>query len=363
MRWRTIVAAVALAGCAAGAGMHGRTIDADRQLVSSARTAADMRKLLGSPVEYGGLWFRDADCQRRFIAPGTIGPDRIDAFARCLVTLHLRIGSRTSPLPDVAVFTDDAGFEIEAQLVVRDHPEIAWIGFAGRHGLRDALPSIAPEELARLRAGGTLEVALGPDAEAELARVRRRTHLAYSGAWVKLCIDANGAVTGVHLRAVTSPTAARVFADAARGWKLRPFELDGRALPVCSLVELIDPAAETRADGPDEMPMPMPADLHGIYVSAVVLHRVSGDIDIAPPQRDMVEISRRYRLATLVAVIALCTDEHGKVTTVRILHPSGVPGWDARLASVARTWRYAPLPPDGTPQPLCTVITLIYSQR
>ena len=82
---------------------------------------------------------------------------------------------------------------------------------------------------------------------------------------------------------------------------------------------------------------------------------------IRPPDQDRIAIERRYGSVTLMAAIALCTDEHGKVTAVRILHPSGVPGWDAHIVSVARTWRYAPLPPDGAPQPLCTVITFIYN--
>jgi len=360
-----LVLAVALASCAAAGSDRSWTLDQIRPLPPAANTAARMRALLGTSVAYGGLWFRGPDCQREFIAPRTIGPDQLDAFARCLVTLHLRPSARKDALPDVVVYTDGEGFEIEAEFVIRDRPQIAWIGFSGRHGLRDALPTITPGALARLRIGGGLDPALSPDAEAQLARARGQTGLDYSAAWVKLCIDGQGAVTGAHVRAVTSPVAARAFADAARAWKLRPFVLDGRALPVCALLRLYDPDVDAPDGEPEELPWPMPADLHGVYISAKVLHRQSGNVFIGPPDRDKVGIatSHYHETTALMAMFAFCIDDQGKVMVVRNLRPSGSRGWDEKILSAIRSWRYRPLMMDGVPHPACTTIKFIYTQR
>jgi len=359
MKGRLLALAVALAGC----GAHPGPADVVRARVSSARAAADMRALLDTPVVDGGLWFRDPDCRQRFAAPGPIGPDRIDAFARCLVTLHLRASPRRSRLDDVSVYVDDAGFELEAQVGVAEPHRIRWIGYAERQGPRDALPSISAEALQRLGGGGSLEPILDPAAHAELARMRQQwTNLAYSSAWIKVCVDARGAVTSAHARWVTSPVAARVFTAAVRAWRFSPFVVDGQALPVCAMVQVADPPRSLPSGLAAVLPLPLPTGVDAMYVSPATLRRRSGTIEVPPSEDDMVAMSGQHP-ATLEAVFALCMDADGTVTSVRRVHPSTRASWDARIAAVLRGWRYEPFVVDGTPQPACTTIKFTYTQR
>jgi hypothetical protein len=340
---------LAIAGCASTASPAPVRRTSFAAQVASA-SGPDLLGMLHTPLGYGGLWFDDHVCNAEFIAPGMIGDDRIYEFARCLATLHLTPSARKSPFPDVIVFDYPPGFEVEAEFQVRGMTTIRWIGYAGRHDFRDALPAVTPGAL------GAPALSLSADDSARLAHERADLHIDRSQAWLKVCIDADGHVTGAHPREESSPIAGDVFSAAAMQWKLRPFVVDGRAIPVCSLVMMTDPAG----GDPTMLPHPIPADMGAVMVDARVLHRIVGDAQIHPDENTMVEIAKAGG-GILYASFAYCIDEGGSVMAVRALRKTGVERYDDEIADAMRGWKYRPFVVDRKATPACAAITFIYS--
>lgn len=174
--------------------------------------------MLGPSVELGGPWFPDPVCTRELVGTSNVGGGRLDELARCLATLKLEIATRKDPPLDAAILTYAPGIEVEAVFIERtDGPWLSWIGYEARRNLADALPTISAETLESRRVAGQREPAVtGLDDPIAHANPH------YSKTWVKLCIDAEGNVTGTHVREASFNRAARTFtaaiADEARTW-------------------------------------------------------------------------------------------------------------------------------------------------
>ena len=351
---RAAAIAAVLAACG---GAHGA---ADRDEVAREMVSSDpvqLAAMLRAPLEYGGLWFDDPACQQEFIAPGVVGADRIDAFARCLATLHLTVSAREHPYPDVIVLDYAPGLEIEAS--VDGDGRIRWIGYSGRHDLRDALPSITPEALESLRSAGEPSPVLGADAKARLARERADLGNTTSHVWLKVCLDADGNVTGAHARVESSPVAGDVFTAAVAQWKFRPFVVGGRAIPVCALRYVSDPAVGPTEDAV-RLPLPVPPEL-GPLVDTKALHRISGQTMIIPDGSDQ-NAMRMLHVRRIVVAFSYCVDEHGDVAGIRTTRTSGLGRYEARIANAVLGWKFEPLIVEGKAVPACTALKFIYSQ-
>src|SRR5689334_16240419 len=195
---------------ACGAGQHTTpgappTDDFASAFVHASQTddVATIRHMLGPSVMVAGLWFPDPTCTRELAGPGEVGGGRLDELARCLAGLKLQRSPHQEQLVDVVALTYEPGFEIEARFLdMKDGPWLAWIGYEARRDRADALPTVSPEALEALRVAGTAapEVA-GLDADIAAMPF----HHAY--AWLKVCIDTQGNVTGAHVREATSPHA------------------------------------------------------------------------------------------------------------------------------------------------------------
>ncbi len=58
-----------------------------------------------------------------------------------------------------------------------------------------------------------------------------------------------------------------------------------------------------------------------------------------------------------------CLTPQGTVDFVVTQRPTAVPRYDDQIRARIRGWRYAPFLVDGRPAPVCTHMTVIYSQR
>lgn len=323
---------------------------------SQTGDVAAIRHMLGRSVLVAGIWFPDPVCTGKFAAVGQVTGARLDELARCLAGLKLQVSAHEEELVDVVALTYDPGFEIEARFLdMKDGPWLVSIGYEGRRDRADALPTVAPEALEALRVAGTAapEVA-GLDADIAAMPF----HHAY--AWLKVCIDTEGNVTGAHVRQATSPHAGRAFAAAIQDWKFRPFALNGHPLPVCSLELLAVPADVDRTK--IAIPEPIVEPAGAMILASQALHRTAGDTQIKPTDH-LKTAMQRSQIAGLIGSFQYCLAPTGKVESVDAVRSTGLPEYDEALMTAIRSWQYDPYLDDGKPVAVCSAVRFNYSQR
>jgi len=362
---RQLIVAAALFAC--GPGLTGvndyrnpRLHDFAGELASASQQhdTGTIRAMLRDSVTVAGLWFEDVSCTKQFAFPSEVKGPRLDELARCLTTLQLAVSARNDSLPDVLLFTYGPGLELEARLIeTEDGPWLAWIGYVARRDMQDALPTVSASALESLRVEGDSQAPLaGPGAFDELAVLK----VAY--AWMKVCIDGTGAVTGAHVREASSPRAARTFGAAIQTWKFRPFMLGTQPTPVCSMVRMFYPSEKT----PDKETLPLPVpEGSGDVVNvppAMLGKRTAGKILVTPDDMDKVRI-QKSRVRKLIAALHYCIDVNGHVSRVRLIRSSGLPRYDARLVKAAEGWAFPPFLDEGKPVVVCSSTHFIYTQK
>jgi hypothetical protein len=330
-------------------------------LVAASGNVDAIAKLLRGSVTNGGLWFSDPECVRQFPVAAKIDGERLGAFAKCLAELRFQPSLRHDPFIDVAVLTYAPGIEVEALIAHdTDGPRLDWIGYAGRRNLADALPTITSAVLESLRSAGSPDGPLDPTASAALFEPRVRNAVAY--AWLKVCIDADGAVTSVHPREASSLSASRLFVATAMKWRFHPFVVGGHAIPACAMVDLAYPPA--RKEAVETLPLPSMAADEPVIVppKALEAHRISGSKLIVPDD-DVKFALRKLGATRLVGSFKLCIDETGHVTHVTTIRSTKAPSYDQKITARLYSWVYAPYIDEGRPTPVCTAVTFIYTQR
>lgn len=316
-----------------------------------------IQRALHAPLAYAGMWFPDASCTQQFPVATTLQADRFPAFAACLATLRLRPSSRRDKLFGVAVLEDANGFELAARFAFTDKASLLWFGYAGRRDPSDALPSITPAAFHALRREPG-----PPPAEvlSVLASDRAARGDSTAGAWIKICLDQAGAITGVHPILVSSLATERALSGHVRTWTMRPFMVNGRALPACALLKLVYPAGV--AEAIEQLPLPIPASANGMRVDQSELKRLEGVTAIVPDDPDKLRI-QQAKLSRVEGSYWYCVDEAGSVMTVNAIESTGLQGYDARIRSAMLSWRYRPYTIGGRPVPVCTTIRFVYNQR
>lgn len=356
MRSAVVVVAAVLVACGSTPHRLEGQQETGDVLVAASGNEAAIAKLIRGKVISGGLWFSDPECVRKFPVAGEIKGDRLDAFARCLAGLHWQKSARIDAFIDVALLTYAPGFEIEALILDdRDGPHISWIGYSSRHDLGDALPTVAPEALEPLRTKGDPNGPIAPEALAALSEGKA------AFAWVKVCIDTEGNVTGAHPREATSMAAARAFGAAAQTWQFKPFVVGNRAIPACALMHM-------RAQ-PDPKPTPEMLPMLSSEEEVVVIppnileaRRIKGNRAIYPSDRTKVEI-QTSGTSRVVGSYKLCLDTSGHVEHVKQIRSTGFAAYDSKIVREISTWVYTPFMDEGKPTPVCTAVTFIYTQK
>ena len=95
--------------------------------------------------------------------------------------------------------------------------------------------------------------------------------------------------------------------------------------------------------------------------SAIKQNRVSGNSQIQPSDADKNQISRD-RKSRIITVAKICLNVSGGVSSARVIKSSGYPGYDRKIQSTMRSWRYKPFRVNGKPTPVCSTVTFIYMQ-
>jgi len=325
-------------------------------------------ELVRDGVMVGGMWFADDACRAQFSAPQKIEPARAAAFARCLSMLPLQESERVDALRDVVVLTYAPGFELEARVTgTGTGRRLSWIGYEAMRDDRDSLPTISSAALEQLRSSGDKHGALPPAVVEKLVgELPARNEHRAAFAWLKVCIDATGAVTSADPRMVTSAGARDAFVAAARTWQFRPFMAAGQAMPVCAMVR---PTAPATAGPPVEaLPFPAPPSHDGgeplLLPDPQSVKRIVGDSVIVPDDPTKVAIQQsQVGPVTITGTFRVCIDRTGKVESVLPFQPTGVPAYDHKIIATVSKWGYEPYLDATGPVPVCIALTFIYSQR
>ena len=338
-----LAALLVLVACGSGiplprnASLSPETDEYAADLVHASQTGdvAAIRKLLGGKVVNGGLWFSDSTCMRDFAIPGEVDGGRLDELARCLAGLKLSLAGRRELLDDVVALRYEPGFEIEARFVETESgPWLSWIGYESKLDAADALPTIASDVFDQLRTS--------PMAETPATT----THA--EGAWLKVCIDATGAVTGVHVRAATSLEAGRVFGDAAKQWQFKPFAPRGQPLPVCA-VEMLHNKGKNPALA---VAPPAIAPPHGEPVVLTMFWR-EHKIQLDPvPVRLRRQLTEQH-IYFLPAIVMVCVATNGTTYGVRMIRPTRLPIYDQYIVAKYQQTHFEPYTDRGSPVAVC----------
>jgi periplasmic protein TonB len=91
---------------------------------------------------------------------------------------------------------------------------------------------------------------------------------------------------------------------------------------------------------------------------ALEAQRISGEKDIQPPNDVATTISRSGK--GVVGVVKMCLTSGGSVQKLNVLKSTGYPGYDNKIKTKMREWRYRPFMVNGKAVPVCTSVTFIY---
>jgi hypothetical protein len=120
-----------------------------------------------------------------------------------------------------------------------------------------------------------------------------------------------------------------------------------------------------------DLPAPQPSKSRSATVSApahrpvpqriLEARRIRGNPGIQPDPADATVIA--IEDIGVVPVVKMCLDEGGNVAEATLLTSSCFAGYDAKLLSQIRGWKYRPFLVDGKPTPVCTSVVFIYRPR
>ena len=370
---RALALVAILVPALAAADVETDTTRAAAALAAGVR-AHDIRaigRLFGSTFTNGGVWFADAACAREFAEPSDVSGKRVALFVRCLAKHRVQLSTRVSSRRDGAVLTVEPGIEIELSF---RGSQVAWIG----HPLHDAIGAIVPTLTAQafeaLRTHGTTSV--------DHALTATGLELPPGGstsAWIKICLDAQGAKSSVTAHGVPSTAVGDAFLHAIDDWTFRPFELRGAAIPICSLslltypadkapaIETLPvtsmPASQTRAyDLVDLVDIelglgpPPPPSPQSVAPNALERLRITGTRDIQPDAATRAEMIGAGRLSVL-ATIKLCVNARGRVMSSTLQKASGFPAYDQKILRETGRWSYRPYLIARSPVDVCSGVS------
>jgi hypothetical protein len=269
------------------------------------------------------------------------------------------------------VMTYAPGIEVEARISQEQlGPRLTWIGFESRRAVDAPLPTITPAQLETVRLTGDLDGPLDPR-EAKVLEVdpTPTSHAEY--AWLRVCVDENGAVSLAHTFETTSPAAKKLFEAAAQKWTFKPYMLGGTPTHVCAMERMSYPPGH----GPAGETLPMPPSPSRDKLEPMVFTkdsqrsrlvegtRIAGNKLITPDDDTWAQVASRD-LRRIQASFRVCLDEAGAVESVLPFRSSGFAAYDRKImATIASTWRYAPYKIDDVATAVCTAVTFIYSQH
>jgi TPR repeat protein len=324
------------------------------------KDATAFARLASSSVDLYGLWFDSPDCAKQFSGEVTLTAGAHPAFLACLSSHGLRFDPRASADRSAALVYDP-GVVLTVDLVDGaiariTGPQLPW--------QRASAAAISPMALASHLVAGTH--AVEPDRAARDAIAAFPDAIA--AVHLHVCVDATGKLE--EARVAKSPHSndnyARAVEAAAAAWRFKPFEVGGKAVPVCTDDVFVYPADRWRSAVFERSSIGLPAngslDPRNVAPWTLESLRIAGDKLIVPDDQTKAAISLSGK-NRLVGSFKLCITTEGQVASVVRLKSTGVPSYDEKIERELHTWRYSPFWIDGRPVKACTAVTFIYSQH
>lgn len=171
---------------------------------------------------------------------------------------------------------------------------------------------------------------------------------------LSLCVDADGATVPV---ATVADPALKAYeqdvADAVHGWKIEPFQFDGKVKLACATYIVGYPAAAL------DQPVQMTSGPAGVDSKLLEPLRVRGSKVIVPDDATKAKIietdSKR-----VIGSFKLCVDDKGAPDDIKVLKPTGYDAYDQKIMREMAKWAYKPYVVAGSAVRVCTAITFIY---
>jgi hypothetical protein len=315
-------------------------------------------KLVRQPVVNGGVLFLEAACAKQFASPGQVGADQLNAFAACLAGLHVHPSVRKDSRGDVMVLDYEPGIELEARFVKDDRgPVLSWIGYASRAESDDVIPTLTAAALEQLRASG--DRTLDASSRAELEHERTERHVFAQMAWIKVCLDAQGAVSSLRVRDESTRVSTRVFTTIAQRLAFRPFSVGGQPMPACSMMWFADPAEKAP---PEILPRQLRSRSGLPIIRETMLDRVRVDRLVVPSDDGKVALAKAG-IGKIVGLVEACLDETGQVVSAQMIKNTGLASYDQKIVETVKSYIYGPYLEDGKPIAVCVNIPFVYSQH
>lgn len=88
--------------------------------------------------------------------------------------------------------------------------------------------------------------------------------------------------------------------------------------------------------------------------------RIAGDVNVQPDGADLTAMQRAGS-ARVTGNFRVCIDTAGRVDRVATVRSTGYAGYDARLLSTMRAWRYRPYAVDGGAVAACSMVTFVFA--
>lgn len=331
--------------------------------------------MLAPGVGFGGAVFGDAGCQRQLSGAGTIAAAALDRFAECLATLPLARSAQGHEGVGMVLFEYAPGIQLEAKFDPGGDGTLTYLGYAGRRDIKDALPVMTHAAFLAHRRDApplVLDAATRARVDEDVAlqiKNARRLKGSPTGptypmiwSWMKVCVDANGAVTSARPRKTMSLAASLAFAAWAKTWTFEPFVIGDRAMPACAELLFDTDAPSTKPLPSAPAPVPIEAGDRAVIPIKLLGDMTEGEMLIAPTDAEKTAIGR-YKLSPLIGTVFLCIDETGAVTTSLISRTTRFRTYDHRLQQGVLKWRFKPYLIAGKPEPVCAVATFAYRQR
>ncbi|MBA3455934.1 MAG: TonB family protein [Deltaproteobacteria bacterium] len=100
------------------------------------------------------------------------------------------------------------------------------------------------------------------------------------------------------------------------------------------------------------------------FVAPTVLQglRVSGETQVHAPDTVKTMMLRDGRERSS-GTLKLCIATDGGISSVSVAASTKYDAYDAKLVAAARAWRYKPYTVNGTPMPVCGMVTFVYTIR
>jgi periplasmic protein TonB len=111
--------------------------------------------------------------------------------------------------------------------------------------------------------------------------------------------------------------------------------------------------------GVGDAPPPKVEEPKLVPQQAIEAQRISGEKDIQPPND--VNVAIRRAGTRVIGVVKMCLSAGGSVSSLKVIKSTGYPGYDNKIKSKMREWKYRPFMVNNKAVPVCTSVTFIYT--